>query len=94
MPRDEELHIAGLVVYTTPRRVARVSAAVGLTAAQVHAQSPDGKIVVTLEAASAGAMSAAIGAIQRIDGVLSTALVYQCADELRAMNEELPDAQA
>ena len=25
-------------------------------------------------------------------GVLSAALVYQCADTLEAMNEELPDA--
>ena len=30
--------------------------------------------------------------IQRTDGVLSAALVYQYADTLEAMNEEIPDA--
>jgi nitrate reductase NapD len=33
-----------------------------------------------------------VSSIQRIDGVLSAALVYQCADSLDAMNEEIPHA--
>ena len=35
-------------------------------------------------------MTAGVTGIQRIDGVLSAALVYQCADSLDAMNEEIP----
>ena len=60
--------------------------------ARVHAASSTGKLVVTLEASTADEMLSRITAIQRTDGVLSAALVYQCADTLEAMNEEIPDA--
>ncbi len=90
-----ELHIASLVVHVAPRRVAGVAKMVsGLPGAEVHASSPNGKLVVTLEAASAEAMIQRVADIQRMDDVLSAALVYQCADSLEAMNEEVPDAQA
>lgn len=95
MLRVEELHIASLVIHAAPSRVARVSAEVAeLPGALVHAQAASGKLVVTLEADSASAIAEAVSLIQHLDGVLSVALVYQCADSLAAMNEEIPDAQA
>jgi nitrate reductase NapD len=60
--------------------------------ARVHGSSSNGKLVVTLEAGSTDEMLSRISAIQRLDGVLSAALVYQCADTLEAMNEAVPDA--
>jgi len=88
----EELHITSLVVHSTPRRLQRVSEAIAaIPGAQVHATAPNGKLVVTLEAGSAHEMMAMVAGIQRTDGVLSAALVYQCADSLDAMNEEIPD---
>lgn len=91
----EELHIASLVVHSTPKRLDAVAAAVAaLPGSVVHAAAPNGKLVVTLEAPSEAAMSECVAAIQHIDGVLSAALVYQCADSLDAMNEEMLDAQA
>jgi len=90
---SEELHIASLVVHTTPRRMATVAAAIAaLPNALVHASSTNGKLVVTLEAPSSEVMSQKVASIQRVDGVLSAALVYQCADSLAAMNEEISDA--
>jgi nitrate reductase NapD len=47
--------------------------------------------VVTLEAPSTDDMMARISEIQRLDGVLASALVYQHADSLDAMNEEIDD---
>ena len=89
----DELHITSLVVHATPRRAERVAAFVAtLPCAQVHAVSPTGKLIVTLEAASGGDILDQIASIQRTDGVLSAAVVYQCADSLSAMNEEIPDA--
>jgi nitrate reductase NapD len=89
----EELHIASLVVHPTPRRRHAVVAAVGtLSDAIVHAVSDNGKLIVTLEAPTADAMTTLVSSIQHIDGVLSAALVYQCADSLDAMNEEMSDA--
>jgi len=89
----EELHIASLVVHTTPKRMPRVSRHIAsMPGAQVHAASDSGKLVVTLEASSTYAMTAQVTDIQHLDGVLSAALVYQCADTLDAMNEVIPDA--
>jgi len=89
----DELHIASLVVHSTPRRLESVAAAIAaLPGACVHASSAGGKLVVTLEAPAAEAITAAVASIQHLDGVLSAALVYQCADSLEAMNEEIPDA--
>ena len=89
----EELHITSLVVHSAPKRAQSVAdAIVSIPGAQVHATSPNGKLVVTLEANSAYEMSAKVIGIQRTDGVLSAALVYQCIDSLEAMNEEVVDA--
>ena len=89
----EELHIASLVVHSTPRRLDSVAGTIAtLPRAVIHALSANGKVVVTLEASSAEEMAQMVTSIQRIDGVLSAALVYQCADSLDAMNEEISDA--
>jgi nitrate reductase NapD len=88
-----ELHITSLVVHSTPKRVQGVSNLIAaLPGARVHAMSPAGKLVVTLEAGTADEILSQVNGIQRTDGVLSAALVYQCADSLEAMNQELPDA--
>ena len=90
---SDELHITSLVVHSTPKRAQGVSEVIAaLPGARVHAVSPAGKLVVTLEAGTAGEILSQVNGIQRTDGVLSAALVYQCADSLEAMNQELPDA--
>lgn len=90
----EELHIASLVVYTAPSRAqAAREFIVALPGAQVHAATEGGKLIVTLEAAGSAEMTSTISTIQHFDGVLSTALVYQCADSLEAMNTEMNDAE-
>lgn len=89
----EELHITSLVVHAAPKRAPGVSAAIAaMPGAKVHAMTPAGKLVVTLEAGTGGEILSQVNAIQRTDGVLSAALVYQCADSLDAMNEEIADA--
>ena len=93
--RAEELHISSLIVHAAPRRLRSIGELVAaLPQARVHATSAAGKLVVTLEAATADEMTQLVSRLQRIDGVLSAALVYQCADTLEAMNEESSDAQA
>lgn len=87
-----ELHIASLVVYTSPSRGPIVAGEVlKLDHAEVHAES-NGKLVVTLEAATADEMIDKVRTIQHIDGVLSAPLVYQHVEDLDTMNEEIPDA--
>jgi nitrate reductase NapD len=89
----DEWHITSLVVHSTPQRMAWVSESIAsIPGAIVHAASPSGKLVVTLEASTADEIMSKVIGIQRADGVLSAALVYQCADRLATMNEEIPDA--
>ena len=89
----QEVHISSLVVHATPARLQRVEEAVVLMpGAQVHGRSPNGKLVVTLDADSADEMLARVNQIQHTEGVLSAALVYQYADTVEAMNQEIPDA--
>jgi nitrate reductase NapD len=86
-----ELHITSLVVHAAPRRVQRVSAAIAeMAGAQVHAISPAGKLVVTIEAGSETGITSCVERIQRVDGVLSAVLVCQYADSVEAMMEEVP----
>jgi len=88
----DEWHIASLVVHTLPHRVDAVADQVAtLPGAEIHAVAALGKLVVTLEAPGSGPILDTIATIQRIDGVINAALVYQCADTLESMNEELPD---
>lgn len=87
-----ELHIASMVVHATPRRVADVrQALLAIPGVEIHGASDTGKLVVTLEAPSTNDIMAQISEIQRLDGVLASALVYQHSDTLTAMNEEIDD---
>jgi periplasmic nitrate reductase NapD len=82
-------HITSLVVHSTPRRLRRVAERIAaMPGAQVHATAPSGKLVVTLDADSSDEMSTRIGCLQRIDGVLSAALVYQHAEDLDVTTAE------
>lgn len=98
-PAPERLHIASLVVHSTPKRASGVAElAAALPGAQVHAISPKGKLVVTLEAADSDTVMAHVGTLQRTDGVLSVAMVYECSDTLESMNslitlEDAPHAE-
>lgn len=91
-PASPELHIASLVVHATPRRLDEVRLGVlAVAGAEIHGASEMGKLVVTLEAPTTDEMMARISQIQRMEGVLASALVYQHADTLAAMNEEIDD---
>ncbi|MEC5384951.1 chaperone NapD [Uliginosibacterium sp. H3] len=90
-----ELHIAGVVVHVVPLHLARTHAAMSrMEGVCIHASTPTGKIVVTLETPGEGPMMVLLGEIQQLPGVISAALVYQHADTLDAMNEELSNDYA
>ena len=89
---EEEVHLAGIVVYAGANFVAQVAAQIAaIPGARVHAASESGKLVVTLEAASSGEMAGCTDRIRKIPGVVDTAMVYQHAESLASMNEEISD---
>lgn len=96
MAEPEEWHITSLVVHALPSHVEALSRWCGtLPGAQLHAAlAEQGKLVLTLEGPNAEAVMSSIGRLQRANGVLSAAIVFQCAEPLAAMNEEMPDADA
>ncbi len=81
--RQPEIHVTSLVVYADPSRVAEISDAIArLPGAEVHANDGRGKFVVVLETGGDADMATAIGRVDRIAGVICTALVYQQAEPL------------
>jgi nitrate reductase NapD len=85
----EELHIAGLVVHARPQRIPALARGIAaISQAHVHATSPAGKLIVTLEAPSAAQITDCMAQIQRLEGVFAATLVYQYADSLEEMNAE------
>ena len=75
-------HISSLVLHGRPEAMAAIKEAVeAMPAAEVHGTSADGKMVITLETEGEQSILRQVEAINRINGVLSTALVYHQVDE-------------
>ena len=87
---DHDIHIAGIVVLVFPERLDTVIAAIRLIpCATVHASSPDGKVVITLETDSARRIVDYMDAIRALPGVANVALVYQHAESRDAFEQEI-----
>jgi nitrate reductase NapD len=86
----DELHVAGVVVHAAPARMNEVQRALAdFPGVEVHAASPAGKLVVTIESDSTAEATALLGAIHRLDGVLSAALVYQHHEDAASLQQEI-----
>ncbi|OWW20206.1 chaperone NapD [Noviherbaspirillum denitrificans] len=87
---DNEVHIAGIVVFARPDAADRIASSVrAIPSATVHAISPDGKLVVTLETDSASRTLDYMDAIRALPGVADVALVYQHAEPFEALEQEI-----
>jgi nitrate reductase NapD len=75
--RTDPLNITGILVAAQPGQAEplreRLTAMPGV---EVHAVTPEGRMVVTVERAADAEMTAAFDDISRLPGVLSAALVY------------------
>lgn len=90
VPAEEEAHVAGFVVRAYPKSVPQVTRALeALPGVRVHAATPDGKLVVTIEAADAATVADSLCTIQTMPGVLAAALVYQHVEAAAALDEEM-----
>lgn len=90
----EELHITSLVVHVQPARADSADAVINaLPGAHIHGSDPNGKRVVTLEAPTQSAILDHVSTIQRIDGVINVAMVYQHTEPLDAMNKEIANVE-
>lgn len=88
--QNQEVHIAGIIVYCDPGRMEAIKSAIGLLPnAEFHVQSPEGKMVVTLESDSTKHTLDCMDAIRALPGVLDISLVYQHAEPAAAMEQEM-----
>ena len=87
---DKEIHIAGVVVYVQPGQLGSVKSSIQLIpGAEVPADNGEGKLVVTLETESTKRTLDIMDAIRALPGVLDVALVYQHAESITALAQEV-----
>jgi nitrate reductase NapD len=73
--------IASVLVQLRPERLADVEAAItALAGCEVHARDPKGKLVVVIEAATAGAVGSLLNTIALLPDVFSASLVFHASD--------------
>lgn len=86
-----EVHIAGILVQVRSADCARVADAVRALPGLEVPSAADGRLVVVAECANAAEIVDRIDRIRALPGVLNVALVYQHAESLGAMEEEMSD---
>ena len=87
---EQEGHIAGIVVFAVPQQIDAISSCIrAIPSAVIHATSPDGKLVVTLETNSTKQTLDYMDAIRALPGVADVALIYQHAEPLSALEQEI-----
>jgi len=73
--------IASVLVQARPERLEQVADTIAaLDGCEIHARDPRGKLVVVIEAASAGAVGSRLNEIALLPDVFSAALVFQATD--------------
>ena len=82
-PPDAE--IASVLVQAHPERLDQVETAISaLAGCEVHARDPKGKLVVVIEATTAGAVGSTLNEIALLPNVFSAALVFHAIDAVTA----------
>lgn len=87
---SQEYHVTSLVVHAAPNALAQVEADIAaLKGCDIHAITPEGKLVITLEGNSQKAILDNVEAINALSGVLSASLIYhQVAPQEQPQLEE------
>jgi periplasmic nitrate reductase NapD len=74
--------IASILVQARPERLDAVARAIeALPGSQIYSRSPQGKLVVVLEAQRAGEIGSTLTAISSMPHVLTAALVFHATDQ-------------
>ncbi|HEU0058844.1 MAG TPA: chaperone NapD [Hyphomicrobiaceae bacterium] len=80
-PGRRQVEIVSLLVSARPQHLAAVAAAVlDLGNCEIHAQDPNGKLIVVIEEESQGAIGAKVNAIAGLPHVIAAAMVFQASD--------------
>lgn len=73
--------IASVLVQARPERLSDVASAIlAIAGCEIHARDPKGKLVVVIEASSAGAIGATLNNIALLPDVFSASLVFHATE--------------
>ena len=87
-----EAHIAGIVVHASQSNLEKIKQAISLlSGSEIHAVSPEGKLIVTLEARRSIDIVDQLNVIHALPGVYSASLVYQHHEDIEALDQEICD---
>lgn len=86
---ESSFHVAGILVLARPRRAKAVGTQIArLAGSKVHAITPEGKLVVTIESEDPAHILECMTQIQRLPAVLSAVLVSEHNDPAAIPKEE------
>ncbi|MGB4065018.1 MAG: chaperone NapD [Azonexus sp.] len=93
LPKLEEvsrMNISSAILYIAPERLYEACEALLLMpGVDIHARSPEGKVVVTLEDDDTNSAADKYVALHGVPGVASVAMVYQYSDDESVNTEEV-----
>lgn len=85
-----EVNISGIVVHAHPDHLPVVQTGLDdMGGVEIHAISPDHKMVVTIEASDDRATTERFEQIRQLPGVLSASMVYHHFEEDAALEQEI-----
>ena len=84
------MNISGVLVRSRPQKIQAVSdQLVALPGVEVHGANEDGRIVVTIEAASDRVLADTVFQLNDMPGVISTSMIYHQFEEDSRLEETL-----
>lgn len=84
------MNISSAILHIAPHCLDEAcSALTGMSGVEIHARSPEGKVVVTLEDDNINSAADKYVALHGIPGVASVAMVYQYSDDESVDTEEV-----
>ncbi|WP_394147418.1 chaperone NapD [Shewanella atlantica] len=74
---SQEYHVTSLVVHAAPKAISQIETKIrALEGADVHAVTDEGKFVITLEGETQASILDNVEAINALEGVLNSSLIY------------------
>lgn len=84
------MNISSAIMYIAPERLEEACVALlQMPGVEIHARSPEGKVVVTLEDDDTNSAADKYVALHGVAGVASVAMVYQYSDDESKNTEEV-----
>ncbi|WP_371323393.1 chaperone NapD [Dechloromonas sp. ZY10] len=82
------MNISSVILHVVPERLEEACAVLaGMPGVEIHARSPEGKVVVTVEDSDTNSAADSYVALHGIPGVASVAMVYQYSDDVMDSQE-------